>query len=34
MLGVLYINHPEIMLDAKPDFVINKFPELLRICGE
>ena len=32
--GVLYINHPEIMLDAKPDFVINKFSELLRICGE
>ncbi len=32
--GVLYINHPEIMLDAKPDFVINKLPELLRICGE
>ena len=32
--GVLYINHPEIMLDAKPDYVINKFSELLRICGE
>ena len=32
--GVLYINHPEIMLEAKPDFVINKFSELLRICGE
>ena len=32
--GVLYINHPEIMLEAKPDFVINKLSELLRICGE
>ena len=32
--GVLYINHPEIMLEAKPDHVINKFNELLRICGE
>ncbi len=32
--GVLYINHPEIMLEAKPDYVINKFSELLRICGE
>ena len=32
--GVLYINHPEIMLEAKPDHVINKFSELLRICGE
>ena len=32
--GVLYINHPEIMLEAKPDYVVNKFSELLRICGE
>ena len=32
--GVLYIKHPEIMLDAAPDFVINKLSELLNICGE
>ena len=32
--GVLYIKNPEIMLEAKPDFVISKMPELLRICGE
>ncbi|MBR6072604.1 MAG: prolipoprotein diacylglyceryl transferase [Acholeplasmatales bacterium] len=31
--GVLYIKNPEIMLDAEPDFVINKFNEILRICG-
>jgi len=32
--GVLYINHPEVMLEAQPDYVVNKFSELLRICGE
>ena len=32
--GVLYVKHPEIMLDAKPDMVINKLTELIGICGE
>ena len=32
--GVLYIKHPEIMLEASPDFVINKLTELMNICGE
>ena len=32
--GVLYIKHPEVMLDAKPTFVINKLTELINICGE
>ena len=33
-VGVLYIKHPEIMLDAKPDYVISNLNELLRILGE
>lgn len=33
-IGVLYIPHPEIMLEADCDNVINKFGELLDICGE
>lgn len=33
-VGVLYIKHPEIMLDAKPDYVISNLPELLRMLGE
>lgn len=32
--GVLYIKHPEVMLEANPDFVINKLTELMNICGE
>ncbi len=32
--GVLYISHPEIMLKAKPDYVVNKLNELIEICGE
>ena len=32
--GVLYIKHPEIMLDAKPDYVISDLYELLKILGE
>ena len=32
--GVLYIKHPEEMLEAKPDMVINKLTELIGICGE
>jgi phosphatidylglycerol:prolipoprotein diacylglycerol transferase len=32
--GVLYIKHPEVMLDANPTFVINKLTELINICGE
>ena len=32
--GVLYIKDPSIMLDAKPDMVINKLTELIGICGE
>ena len=32
--GVLYIKKPEIMLEAKPDMVINKLTELIAICGE
>ena len=31
--GVLYISHPEIMLDAKPEYVINKLSELINIVG-
>ncbi len=32
--GCLYISHPEIMLDAKPDYVINDLPDLLKVLGE
>ena len=32
--GVLYIKHPEIMLEAKPDYVISNLNELLKILGE
>lgn len=31
--GVLYIKHPEIMLEVSPDYVINKLSELDSICG-
>ena len=33
-VGVLYIKHPEIMLDAKPDYVISNLLELLKVLGE
>ena len=33
-IGCLYIKHPEIMLDAKPDYVINKLADLIKICVE
>ena len=33
-IGCLYISHPEIMLEAKPDYVIENLNELLDICGE
>ncbi len=33
-VGVLYIKHPEIMLDAKPDYVIKDLTELLKIFGD
>ena len=32
-VGVLYIKHPEIMMDAKPDYVIKDLPELLKMFG-
>ena len=32
--GVLYISHPEIMLDLDLDFVINKFSDIISILGE
>ena len=31
--GVLYIKHPEIMLEVAPDYVINKLNEINNICG-
>ena len=33
-VGCLYIKHPEIMLDAKPDYVISNLLELLKVLGE
>ena len=33
-VGVLYIKHPEIMLEAKPDYVISNLTELLKVLGE
>lgn len=33
-IGALYIKHPEIMLDANPDYVINKLSDLISICVE
>lgn len=33
-IGVLYIPHPEVMLEANPSNVISKMSELLDICGE
>lgn len=32
--GVLYIKDPSIMLEAKPDYVINKLTEIINIVGE
>ena len=33
-IGCLYIKHPEIMLEASPDFVINELNDILKICVE
>lgn len=33
-IGCLYISHPEVMLEAAPDYVINKLSELIQICVE
>ena len=33
-IGCLYIKNPSIMLEAKPDYVINKLTDILLICGE
>ena len=33
-VGVLYIKHPEIMLEAKPDYAISNLLELLKVLGE
>lgn len=33
-IGCLYIKNPEVMLDAKPDYVIEKLSDVLRICVE
>ena len=33
-VGCLYISNPEIMLEAKPDYVIDNLLEILDICGE
>ena len=33
-VGCLYIDHPEIMLEAKPDYVISNLSEILKILGE
>ncbi len=33
-VGCLYIKHPEIMLEAKPDYVISNLNELLKVLGE
>ena len=33
-VGVLYIKHPEIMMDAKPDYVISNLYELVKMFGE
>ena len=32
--GVLYIKDPSVMLECKPDIVINKLTELIAVCGE
>ena len=32
-VGVLYIKNPEIMMDAKPDFVIKNLYELVKMFG-
>jgi len=33
-VGCLYISNPDIMLEAKPDYVIDKLNDILRICME
>ncbi len=33
-IGCLYIKHPEIMLDANPDYVIEDLSNILKICVE
>lgn len=33
-VGVLYIKHPEVMLEAKPDDVISKISDLVKMLGE
>lgn len=32
-IGCLYIKNPSIMLEANPDYVINKLSDILLICG-
>nr|MCR4899088.1 prolipoprotein diacylglyceryl transferase [Acholeplasmatales bacterium] len=32
--GVLYIKNPEIMLECKPDYVVDNLSEVLKIVGE
>lgn len=33
-IGCLYIKNPEVMLEAKPDYVIEKLTDILKICVE
>lgn len=33
-IGCLYIKHPEVMLEASPDYVIQKLTDILKICME
>lgn len=33
-VGVLYIKHPEIMLEAKPDYVVKDLSEIVKIFGD
>lgn len=33
-IAVLYSKHPEVMLEANPDYAINKLSEIIRICVE
>lgn len=33
-VGCLYISNPDVMLEANPDYVINKLNDILKICME
>ena len=33
-VGCLYVNHPEKIIEANPDYTINRLSDMLRVCVE